>query len=173
VDFGLRVMPELYVGAFGQFAPVFVKTNAVNCPDGFSCSAQDWRAGLEIDLHVAPRTRLDPYIGLGAGYEVLHTAVSGASSVPLPTGAVAPGRVDTDVTDRGWEYASLTLGFDYRVTDFFGIGPFASATLGAFDTHNGVTDVTVRGSVASNSVADVTHGAHELFMVGLRGTFNR
>lgn len=172
IDLGFRALPELYVGAFGQYAPVFLKTNPASCPDGFTCSAADLRFGLEADLHVAPRTRLDPYIGIGVGYEVLRTTFEGTSPVPLPTGATAKGRVDTSITDRGWEYAALTLGFDYRLSSGVGVGPFATATLGAFDAHTGTTAVTVNGRSASNAVSDMPHATHETFIVGLRGTFN-
>jgi hypothetical protein len=172
VDLGVRALPELYIGVYGQFAPVFVKTNPVTCPDGFTCSAQDWRAGVELDLHFAPRTRGDPYVGFGGGYEVLHTQLGGNAPVPFATGAVSRGRVDSNLVDRGWEFVSLTLGFDYRVNDFFGLGPFATGTLAAFGTHTGTTDVDVNGGVVGHSVSDVAHGMHEQLIVGLRGTFN-
>ena len=47
VDVGWRIAPELYVGVYGQYAPVFLKTYALTCPSGSSCTAQDWRFGVE------------------------------------------------------------------------------------------------------------------------------
>ena len=114
VDVGWRALPQLYVGLYGQFAPVFTKTNPVSCPSGFDCNAQDWRFGLQADYHFVPRSRIDPYIGIGGGYEVLHTTVSGPVAVPTPLG-VATGNAHVSVVDRGWEFVALTLGFDGRV----------------------------------------------------------
>src|SRR5580658_9419437 len=34
LDVGWRFLPELYVGVYGQFAPVFLKTYPATCPAG-------------------------------------------------------------------------------------------------------------------------------------------
>jgi len=173
VDLGWRFLPQLYAGLYGQFAPVFLKTNPVSCPEGFSCSAQDWRMGLEVDFHFLPRLRMDPYVGLSGGYEILHTGINGTTSVPTPAGGSVPGNVDVSVIDRGWEFASLTLGFDYRIDRTFGIVPFLTGTLSAYNVHTGTQTVSVAGNqVASGPVANVEHAGHELFFAGVRGTFN-
>jgi hypothetical protein len=171
VDFGLRLLPELYVGLYGSWAHVFTKTNAISCPTGFDCTANDWRFGLEVDYHFTPRRHLDPYIGLSGGYEVLHTDISGPTTVQTPLGP-AQGTASASITDRGWEFAALTLGLDLRVVRFFGLGPFVQASINEYGVHSGTQTVTVAGSSTSVSVPDVSHDAHGLIEVGLRGTFN-
>jgi opacity protein-like surface antigen len=172
VDIGLRPVKELYLGVYGSFAPMFLKTSGASCPEAFTCSAQNLRAGVELDLHVAPHTRFDPYVGVGAGYEVLQTSVMGPSTVPSADGTNRKGAVEATVTDRGWELASLTLGFDYRIADFLGLGPFATATVGGYTARTGTMDVTVNQHTVTSPAPAVSHGTHELFMIGLRGTMN-
>jgi len=172
VDLGGRILPQLYAGIYGGFAPIFVKTNSVSCPNGFDCTTQQWRFGVQFDFHFAPRSRLDSYIGLGGGYEILHSNIDGPVSVPTPFGAAA-GHVHESVFDRGWEFATLTLGFDGRFNRGVALGPFVSGSLNEYGVHSGTQTVTVAGSqVASTQIGELNHGLHELFFGGLRGTFN-
>lgn len=170
-DLGWRALPELYVGAYGQFAPVMLRENPQSCPQGFSCAAQNWRIGLQVDYHFLPRTRLDPYVGIGGGYEILRTHVSGTTTIPLPQGP-APGQVDSTVVDRGWEFANLTLGFDWRASKAIGVGPFATATLARYNVREGDRTVTVAGNVVPSAQEPIDHATHAQFLFGIRGTFN-
>jgi hypothetical protein len=172
VDLGVRALPQLYVGLYGQFAPIFTKNNPVSCPDGFDCTTQQWRFGVEADYHFVPRSKLDPYIGLGSGYEILHTSVNGTVPVPTPLGT-ATGNVHAGIIDRGWEFANLTLGFDARLNHVVGVGPFVSASISEYGVHDGTQVVAVGGTTVSNTpIPEVTHGVHELYFAGVRGTFN-
>ena len=172
IDLGWRLLPMLYVGAYGQYAPVFVKNNPVSCPDGFSCSAQDWRFGIQADVHPLPMVRFDPYVGIGIGYEILHTGINGSTDVPTPAGTLT-GTADASVVDRGWEFVTLTIGADFRANDFLGIGPFVSGSLNRYNVHNGTRVVTVNGTEVLNGPVDpVEHVMHEIFMFGIRGEFN-
>jgi hypothetical protein len=171
-DIGWRILPQLYVGLYGQYAPVFTKTNAVDCFSGFTCAAQDYRFGLQVDYHWIPRSRFDPYVGIGTGYEILHTHLSGPAVVPTP-GGLAPGNVDVSVIDRGWEFVSFLVGFDGRIDPAVGVGLFASFSLAEYNVHTGTANVTLDGTtVGSNPLPDVNHGMHEIYMGGVRGTFN-
>ena len=99
VDLGWRFLPQLYAGFYGQYAPVFEKANHQVCFEGFTCNAEDYRMGVEADFHFAPRSPLDPYVGLGTGYEILHTRLSGPVLVPTPGGFV-PGSVGSASQNR-------------------------------------------------------------------------
>ncbi len=170
-DLGWRIIPQLYVGAYGQFAAVITKNN-VNCPDGFDCAAQDWRFGIGADFHFLPSSRFDPYVGLSSGYEILHSSATGNVPIPTPLGSVN-GFVSGHAIDRGWEFANLSVGFDYRAADFFGFGPFLSASIGEYNVRTGSQVVTVGGAQVQNTfLPNVSHGTHELFFAGIRGTFN-
>jgi hypothetical protein len=172
IDVGWRFLPRLYAGVYGQLAPVLTKANPLSCPDGTSCSAQDYRIGLEVDYHFAPSSRVDPYVGASGGYEWLQMNVGGGTTVPTSVGA-QPGSVNASVTDRGWEMAALTLGVDVRPSRGVAVGPFVTGTLGEFNVRTGTQTVTVAAAVVqSTPVPDVNHGLHELLIAGLRGTFN-
>ncbi|MCL2450019.1 MAG: hypothetical protein FWD17_13815 [Polyangiaceae bacterium] len=176
VDLGWRFIPELYAGLYGQFGPVVTRNNPASCPGDASCSSQDWRFGIEVDYHFLPRTRLDPYVGLGSGYEILHTHVTANTLVPMDAGPV-PARTTVGLIDRGWEFAALTLGMDARACSSFGIGPFVSASIGEYNVHTGNMSTSVLTPagpvlVQSTPVPGVSHGTHELYIFGVRGTFN-
>ena len=172
LDLGVRVLPQLYAGLYGSFAPIFTKSNPLSCPDGLDCTTQQWRFGVQFDFHYMPASRFDPYIGLGGGYEILHSNVSGPVPVPTPLGTF-PGNVNANIIDRGWEFANLTFGFDARFNRAVALGPFISGSLNEYGIHSGTQTVTVAGNqVAATPVTNVNHGLHELFFAGLRGTFN-
>jgi hypothetical protein len=172
VDLGYRALPELYAGIYGGFAPIFTKNNPVSCPGDLDCKTDQWRFGVQFDFHYIPSSRFDPYIGLGGGYEILHTNVSGGIAVPTPLGSF-PGNVNATITDRGWEFANLTFGFDARFSRAVALGPFISGSLSEYGVHSGTQVVTVAGNqVAATPVPNVNHGLHELYFAGLRGTFN-
>jgi hypothetical protein len=172
IDVGVRPIPQLYVGLFGQFAPVIEKKNPLSCPEGFDCTVRDWRVGLQADFHPMPHGHIDPYIGFGAGYEILRTSVSGRTNVNVPFVGNRPAFVEGTATDRGWEYGAGTLGFDYRVSRSFGVGPFFTATISQYNVHEGQRTVTVGSNQITTDLPSVRHLAHELLFIGLRGSFN-
>ncbi|MGD0676395.1 MAG: hypothetical protein ABSC94_13330 [Polyangiaceae bacterium] len=172
VDLGWRFLPQLYVGAYGQFAPVFLKTYALTCPPGFTCAGQDWRLGVEADYHFLPRSKLDPYVGLGVGYEILHSTFRDAEYPYVYNGSFVLAKWYESIIARGWEFASLTLGFDWRFTDMIGAGLFVLGTVGEYGVQTGNYTVMAAGAQQTTPVPAVQIGAHELAFIGLRGTFN-
>jgi len=173
VDAGVRVLPTLYVGAYGQYAPVLFKGDTPpGCPSGAGCNGASWRFGVQFDIHFMPSVRWDPYIGLGAGYEILHTAFQGPATATLPSGTTASVQVDHSENNRGWEFANITLGADWRIDRNFGIGPFFTFTVGEFNVRSGETTVSAGGLSTTTTAPDVNHTTHELFIVGARGTFS-
>jgi hypothetical protein len=170
-DIGARIVPELYVGGYAGWAHVFPRENAISCPAGFSCNITNYRFGVQVDWHFMPQLSWDPYVGVNAGYEILHNSASGTVTVPTQVGP-ATGYVDAGVTDRGLEFAGLTLGADMRVDRQVALGPFFTASVGEYGSHTGSTTVSVGNSLVSTGVPDVNHSAHWLFMLGLRATAN-
>jgi opacity protein-like surface antigen len=171
VDAGWRVLPELYLGVYGQYAPVFLKTYALTCQSGWSCTAQDYRFGVQGDYHFLPQRPFDPYVGLGAGYEILHSSFDGSTVVPQGATYVRATLVE-DFTDRGWEFASLTAGFDWRFSETFGVGPFLLGTVGEYNTQSGAITIRSGTQQQPEPVQPIQMAAHALVFVGVRGTFN-
>jgi opacity protein-like surface antigen len=174
VDLGARVNPMFYIGVYGQFAPVFIKSDTATCPTSFACQTENWRFGVQADFHFMPQVRWDPYVGLGAGYEILHNSISGAVTTtgPGPAGASVTSLVEQSTTNRGWEYGAITLGADFRFDRHTGFGPFFTFTMGEFNVRTGYTTVNTAGLTTKTGPADVDHTLHEYFIFGGRGTFN-
>jgi hypothetical protein len=172
VDVGWRISSRFYLGAYGQVAHVFLKENPVSCPEGADCNAQQWRVGLQFDVHPVPDSRFDPYIGVGGGYEIVQTRVSANVPIPTPAGA-AMGQVRADIIDRGFEFFTLTLGLDARVNRNFGVGPFIGASINQFNVHSGERTVSAGGRVLQvTQIQPQPERVHGLGFIGLRGTFN-
>ncbi len=72
------------------------------------------------------------------------------------------------MTERGWEFASLTLGFDWRGSDSFGVGPFLTGTVAEYNVESGKQSF----NGASVPLPPTSPASHELFFGGVRGTVN-
>jgi hypothetical protein len=173
LDLGYRLSPELYAGIYGQYGAGLTTGCARS-----SCSAQDYRLGIEALYHFGPRAELDPWIGLGVGYEWLHTRTEayGGAGFPLTivdtfrrqppvdvvTGASSQGHLASTL-QRGPE-ANAQIGVDWRLAKRLWVGPFAACSIGQY-VHNWHD---IDGVVEGADIADKTF--HEWFFVGLRGT---
>ena len=153
LDLGVRLMPNLFVGAYGSYGLVFPADKACG---GASCSGSDVRVGVQAHYHFRPEHTLDPWLGVGAGYEWLTLRES-------------QDGVDRSATLRGFELVNLQAGLDYRV-GHFGIGPFAGFSVGQFDKLD--ESITARGITRDASVDVPNTALHEWVTVGLRGTFD-
>jgi hypothetical protein len=145
LDIGYRVQRHFYVGAVGQLGMIVPK----NCPSGGSCSGTDFRIGVMAAYHFLPARRLDPWLGLGMGFEILNVSRDlGTSSV--------------DVSMRGIELVSAELGADLRAAGGLRLGPVVSTSIGRF------TSITVNDT----STGDFDASVHAWVMVGLRGALD-
>jgi hypothetical protein len=145
VDAGYRIARHFYVGADVQLATLVSKA----CPDGGSCSGSDIRAGVMVAYHLLPTRVVDPWLGVGMGYEWLSVSrtVDGATG---------------DIEARGLELIDVELGADVRPSRSFRIGPVLSASVGRY------TRIAINGT----STRDFEATNHAWVMVGLRGAFD-
>ncbi|MET0792679.1 MAG: hypothetical protein ABW061_14255 [Polyangiaceae bacterium] len=142
VDAGYMVTPNVLLGVYVQYGFLQLK----NCPD--SCSGHDLRFGIQGQYHLSPEASLDPWFGLGVGYEIAGTSQSTQGF-----------SVDSSV--KGLEFLNLQAGADFKVADAFSVGPFLSLSLGQY-------------SSAKFNDQDVPVGdkaIHEWFTFGAKGTF--
>ncbi len=112
------------------------------------CPGLEFRIGLQGSFHLLPRGRVDPWVGVGVGYEHLqeHQMFQGAKS---------------DMGVDGLE-VHVHLGCDYRISPHFGIGPFVDFTVGAFVRES----ETSNGSSFSNTLEN--GDLHEWLLLGVR-----
>jgi hypothetical protein len=146
LEAGYMVIPNLLLGVYGQYA--FLSTK--NCPPGIDCSLHDFRIGIQAQYHIMPDQSVDPWLGIGFGYESLGVSYSG-------------GGVSESGSISGLEFLNLQGGADFQVASAFTVGPFLSLSLAQYSS---VYDP------AANSSADITNKAlHEWITIGAKGTF--
>ena len=99
VDLGARVMPR---ALRGHLRPVRARSSPrairSRVPTASTATRSSGGSACELDFHYVPRSRLDPYVGLGGGYEVLHTNVTGPVPVPTALGTLH-GNAHASITD--------------------------------------------------------------------------
>ncbi len=144
LDAGYMVTPNILLGLYGQYGFASVK----NCGPGLSCSAHDFRIGIQGQYHFTPDQSFDPWLGVGFGHESLSGSTSG-------------GGLSVDGSLSGWEFLNLQGGVDFQVVSALTAGPFLSFSLDQFS------------SVSSGGTsADITDKAlHEWITFGAKGTF--
>lgn len=149
LDAGYRFNPNIYAGAMFQYGFVSVK----NCPTGADCSASNIRIGANLHYHIMPEATFDPWVGLGIGYEIMNSSAE-------MMGQKADGNA------KGFEFANLQVGGDYKVMPDLGIGPFISFSLGQYSS----AKVTAMGQTIDGDIKD--KALHQWFVIGIRGAYN-
>jgi hypothetical protein len=156
-DLGYRFDPNWYLGAFFQFGFGFVPSNAgagAVCVPGVSCSVNDLRFGLNVHYHFLPADTFDPWLGVGAGYEILNLSAS------------APG-TSVSASTRGFEFGNVQLGLDFRISPAFAVGPFATFTIAQFSDNSASVNGQDLGAAGYTN-----KGIHEWVIFGVRGVFD-
>jgi hypothetical protein len=144
-DLGVRLARHFYAGALVQRGIVVPAA----CPGEMLCSGSNTRFGVMVGVHVLPSAVLDPWIGVGVGYEILSVTRSVGSS-------------RLDLTARGVELLDLELGVDLRPAARVRIGPVLSTSLGRY------TSVVLNGT----TTRDFNTVLHGWAMIGLRGAYD-
>jgi hypothetical protein len=141
---GWRIDPNVFVGVVVEYALGLVKSSAHTCMGGlYSCSGSDLLIGVEGLYHFKPKTRLDPWAGVGTGYEWL-------------------GSLDGTWV-KGFQFINLHVGIDFPVASGFFVAPFLTFAVGKYSK---IGDFGSRDADISNT------SLHELLTIGLRGSFN-
>ena len=144
LEAGYRINPNIMVGAFLQYGIGLPK----NCATGASCSGHDISFGIQGHYHFAPKEQIDPWGGVGIGYEILGLSQSGSTS-------------NGDLTLSGFQYITLQGGVDFPVAANFKLAPFINLAIGSYTNE----------SFNGNSSSSFNSAVHELVTVGLRGSF--
>jgi outer membrane protein W len=154
VDAGFRATPNIYVGASFMYGVMLINGDKTGCNlSGADCSAHEIDFGVDAHYHLAPEQTIDPWVGLGIGYEWVTNSSSSSGSSGGGTGSA---------TLSGWQFVNFQLGADYKAQDSLGIGPFVSLSLGEYSS--------VSGDGASIDIPN--KALHEWFTIGLRGAYD-
>ena len=141
LEAGYRFSKSIYAGLYGQITP----GRANNCPIGADCSTSGYRFGIEGIYTILPDAVLQPWVGVGVGYEILNFS-----------------RAGEETTVKGLELAHVELGADWAASKNFSVGPYASYSLFGKYTSTSVNGV-------SNDVSDTA--GHSWLQVGLKATY--
>jgi hypothetical protein len=168
VDAGYRT-PHLYVGAFFQYGLVLVSGDPVNgcSATNVTCTGSDVIAGIDLQAHLFPDGRFDPWAGVGAGYEWAN--VSSSTSNTSGPSSVAPSAT-SNASINGWQLVNLQLGLDFKdpvVMPGLGIGPFVMLSVGQYTSASGANNNTtfISGTLPSQAL-------HEWLTIGVRGAYD-
>jgi hypothetical protein len=154
-DLGYRVSPRLYIGAFFIYEFGFLGSEISACQSGggVSCDIHDIVFGGNLQLHIRPGKRFDPWIGGGAGYELLSFSAS------------ANGR-GASASISGFQLLDLQVGGDLRFSSSFVLGPFLSLSFGQYDS---MSRTDVQGNKADMCITNTA--VHEWLLIGVRGQY--
>jgi len=158
IDLGGKIIPNLFLGGYlgisvggaaGKLADTCDKAS-------LSCTSIGGRIGAQIQYHIIPEGKINPWIGYGIGYELL--GVSGEGN-----------NVKLSAATAGIEFAHLMAGADFRISKGFGIGPFADFSIGQYSV--ATVESTVAGKTTKRD-GDIENTAiHQWLMLGARFVF--
>jgi hypothetical protein len=154
LDVGYRFDPHWYVGAFIQYG--FMSVPSSYCT---TCSAHDITGGLGAMVHLMPHAIIDPWFGIGVGYE----SVSGSEDM---TG--------NSISFAGFQFCNLQAGIDYYLQNL-AIGPFMSLSVAEYSTATltVLPDPTSGGNAGSTTVGDIRGQVlHEWLTIGFRAAYD-
>jgi hypothetical protein len=144
---GYRPIPELMLGVYlgaGYVIP--------DCDDGVSCTAWDFRAGVQAQWRFMPFADFTPWLGVGAGWELfLHYA--------------STQQADRSLTLHGPELFNVAAGIDIWAPTARGYaGLFVAYSMGRF--------ISAGLSVDGEDVdLEIDPDNHSWIFIGARGTF--
>jgi hypothetical protein len=163
IDVGYSLTGATTLGAYAQ-----VGTGGTGDSCESDCDWSDLRVGAAMEWRFVPGGAVDPWLGIGLGYEWLSYRV--LVSADIPDGMGGTESVQGRVTEHfGGPELMLHGGVDFQVEDALRIGPYASATLSQYLTDSfscqPATDLCPRdGSIEGAAF-------HSWIGIGLRGAY--
>lgn len=159
-ELGYRIDPKWMVGAYALYGFGLLSGDEQRICDAnkVSCSASDLRIGAQVHYHIVPLGKIDPWLGIGFGYEWLTADANFGANQTLAS-----------ATLRGWEFVNLQGGVDWVASHDVAIGPFVSFSFAEY-THAS-TDCS--GSACGSGVNESLDGKalHNWVVIGVRGAF--
>lgn len=149
-DIGGKIIPEFFLGGYlGIAAGGAGGRTKTQCEAArVDCRTLGVSIGIEAQYHVLPSELFNPWIGYGFGYETI--------------------RLSTDASEgsgnlSGLQFARLSAGGDFRVSEVFGVGPFVDFSIGKY------SKATLEEDGRSETSDIEKTGTHEWLTLGVRG----
>ncbi len=160
VDVGYFVNSNLYLGGSFQYGIGFLPSDFTSDCDGdnISCGVTQMRFGLNLAYHFAPSSKINPWLGVGVGYETLNLSVSGEEG-----GASA----EISTTTKGFEFGNVQAGIDFAVSPTISVGPFVTATVAQYSSTSISFDVEgIPGAEGEDESSDIENKAFHSWVYG-------
>jgi len=171
VDVGYRVSKVSSYGAYVQFG---VGKTGDSCES--SCDWSDIRLGAQGQWRLNPEGSVDPWLGVGLGYEWLSYETLGFIDVGTDETTGEATLIANRTTELiGGPELTLQLGLEFRVEDALQIGPFVTASLGQYLGDSFKCDATAAlgegGSCPGGSEVEGS-GFHSWIGLGIAGRYS-
>jgi hypothetical protein len=130
IDLGYFIDRHIYIGGYFLYGiGTNVAASGITCPLAGSddtCSANVIRLGIVGRYHFRPAESLDPWAGIGFGYDIVNSTESDSD-----------GSTVTQAPNYGFELLNLQTGVDFKPRPFYGIGPYMELSIGHYNNPNG------------------------------------
>jgi hypothetical protein len=163
VDVAYAFTGRMTLGAYGQ---VGIGGTGDACQG--DCEWSSIRVGAEAELRFAPGAPVDPWLGVGVGYEWL--TFRALQDVDVTDAMGATTTVPLRATERlGGPELTIQGGLDFQAEDALRLGPYIAASAGPYLTDSYTCEPVSALCPSGNSVDG---GAfHSWLSVGLRGAY--
>lgn len=163
LDIGYRLNSNWWLGTAAQLG---LGTAGSDCDDNQECEWSDLRLAAQAIYSLAPDASVDPWIGLGLGWEWLR----GSVTLTVPGSVVGQ---DQDIAVRLQEVLSgpqlfLQGGLRFKLGEALTVGPFATAAAGVYLTDSVSCPDGVPACESANGIDD--NQLHAWLGLGVRGT---
>lgn len=145
LDIGVRLGGSWFLGGYFSYGFGGSNNAGTTCTSGGSCSPSTLRFGGQVHWHPVGNASVDPWIGIGSGYEKLSISTGDGS------GSLS-----------GWEFGNLQLGLDFALGSAVKIGPWVSFSIGQYSSASG----SASGGGVTIDLQNKT--VHEWLMGGVR-----
>jgi hypothetical protein len=163
VDIGYALSGALTIGAYAQ-----VGVGGVGDSCAGDCDWSDIRVGAEAEWRFLPGAPVNPWLGVGLGWEWLSFRQLVSGMVPDEMGNLVT--VTGRVAERfGGPELMLHGGVDFQVEDALRIGPYASATVSQYLTDS--FECTPANGLCPPGSSIEGSALHSWVGVGLRGAY--
>jgi hypothetical protein len=121
-ELGYQIVPRLNLLAYFFYGfPSIAGGSTTTCNDPTAqCSANLIRFGVVGNYHFTPYKKIDPWVGLSVGWEVLNVSSEDDTGAPLLASSL-----------NGLELGTL-FGVEYRPGANFGLGPYVEGSAGHY-----------------------------------------
>jgi hypothetical protein len=153
IELGGKPIPNLFIGGYLGLGFGGASGDTATACDRLkvTCAAASFRIGVEIQYHIMPAEKMNPWIGYGIGLE--SAAVAGEGNGNKVSNAVS-----------GPEYAHLMGGLDFRLSKAIGVGPLVDFSIGTY-THQ---KIEANGRTVEGDIDSSARATHFWLLVGGR-----